>query len=368
MLRKPISADSHITEPPNCYVDYIEPAFRERAPVIKNLEGVGDAFVVEGMPTPVPLGLLAAAGKEPKDITTKNVAFADLWRSGWDPKYRLADQDKDGVAAELIYPTVGMLLCNHPDFDFKKACFEAYNRWLAEYCAEAPDRLHGLAQVSMRTPKDGVDELQAVHAMGFKGVMMPGDPGQEDYDSKVWAPVFSTAEELGLPLSFHILTTKQGALTQNVRGPRINGFLSIIRGNQDIIGTMIFGGVFDRHPKLKVVCVEADAGWAPHYMYRMDHAYKRHRYWMKAPPLERMPSDYFKDHIYMTFQDDWVAFKTADLVNVRRLMWASDFPHSDSTWPHSQAVIEEQTAHLSEDERNWICHDNVAELYGLTVN
>ena len=69
----------------------------------------------------------------------------------------------------------------------------------------------------------------------------------------------------------------------------------------------------------------------------------------------------------MTFQDDWVAVKTADLVNVRRLMWASDFPHSDSTWPRSQAVIEEQTAHLSEDERNWTCHDNVAELYGLTV-
>ena len=119
MLRKPISADSHITEPPNCYVDYIEPAFRERAPRIHQLEGVGDAFVIEGMATPVPLGLLAAAGKEPAQITTGGVAFDDLWKSGWNPKYRAADQDKDGVGAEMIYPTVGMLLCNHPDFDFK---------------------------------------------------------------------------------------------------------------------------------------------------------------------------------------------------------------------------------------------------------
>ena len=103
------------------------------------------------------------------------------------------------------------------------------------------------------------------------------------------------------------------------------------------MGTLIFSGVFDRHPGLKVVCVEADAGWVPHYMYRMDHAYKRHRYWMKAPPLERLPSEYFAEHIYVTFQDDWVAFKTNDLCNVRRLMWASDFPHSDSTWPNSQA-------------------------------
>ena len=282
MIRKPISADSHITEPPNCYVDFIDPKFRERAPRIKQLEGVGDAFVIEGMATPVPLGLLAAAGKEPSKITTDGVAFEDLWRSGWDPKYRLADQDLDGVAAEMIYPTVGMLLCNHPDFDFKKACFEAYNRWLAEYCAEAPHRLHGLAQVSMRSPEDGVAELKAVKQMGFKGVMMPGDPAVEEYDSRIYDPVWATAVELGLPLSFHILTTKSGSLSQNPRGPRINSFLSIIRGCQDIMGTLIFSGVFDRHPGLKIVCVEADAGWVPHYMYRMDHAYNRHRYWIST--------------------------------------------------------------------------------------
>jgi len=200
-------------------------------------------------------------------------------------------------------------------------------------------------------------------------VMMPGDPGgTEDYDSKVWDPVFATAAELELPLSFHILTTKSGAMAQTPRGPRINGFLSIIRGCQDIMGTLIFGGVFDRHPKLKVVCAEADAGWVPHYMYRMDHAYKRHRYWMKAPPLEHLPSEYFAEHIHVTFQDDWVAFKTKDLVNVRRLMWASDFPHSDSTWPWSQQMLAEHAASLTEQERNWICHDNVAELYKLEVN
>ena len=78
--------------------------------------------------------------------------------------------------------------------------------------------------------------------------------------------------------------------------PKINAFLSIIRGNQDIIGTFIFGGVFQRHPKLKLVCVEADAGWAPHYMYRLDHAYKRHRYWMKCDELEQLPSVYFKEN------------------------------------------------------------------------
>jgi predicted TIM-barrel fold metal-dependent hydrolase len=364
---QPISADSRITEPPNCYVDFIDPAFRSRAPIMKRLDKIGDAFIIDGMSTPVAMGLVAAAGKDPKDITTDGVAFEDLWKSGWDPKYRVADQARDGIAAEMIYPTVGMLLCNHPDFDYKKACFEAYNQWLQAYCAEAPDRLFGLAQVSMRTPEDGVAELIAAHKMGFRSVMMPGNPAVEDYDSPIYDRVWATAVELNMPLSFHILTGKSDAFGAKPRGPRINGFLTIIRGCQDIIGTFIFSGVFDRFPDLKLVCVEADAGWVPHYMYRMDHAYKRHRYWMKAPPLKRLPSEYFSDNVYVTFQDDWVAFRMTGMCNPRRLMWANDFPHSDSTWPWSAQMLEEHTKSLTAQEQAWILRDNVVELYNLQI-
>ena len=117
-----------------------------------------------------------------------------------------------------------------------------------------------------------------------------------------------------------------------------------------------------------MICVEGDAGWAPHYMYRMDHIYKRHRYWMKGQELERLPSEYFRDNIYMTFQDDWTAFKVKDLLNVRRLMWANDFPHSDSTWPWSQEMLAEHTVDLTAEEKQRILRDNVRELYNLPVN
>ena len=144
--------------------------------------------------------------------------------------------------------------------------------------------------------------------------------------------------------------------------------LSIIRGNQDIIGTLIFGGVFQRHPRLKIVCVEADAGWVPHYLYRMDHAYKRHRNWL-APgvTMAKLPSEYFSEHIYTTFQDDWVAFRCADQMNWRRLMWANDFPHSDSTWPWSQQMLAEQAKQLSDAQRRAILCDNVAQLYRIDL-
>jgi predicted TIM-barrel fold metal-dependent hydrolase len=364
---KPISADSHITEPPNCYIDFIEPKFRERAPRLVNDPKFGDTFVIDGLDQPVPMGLVAAAGKDPKDLRMGGAKFEDLHRSGWDPTSRLADQDRDGVAAEVLYPTVGMMLCNHPDFDYKKACFEAYNRWLQGYCSVAPDRLFGHAQTALRTVEEGIADLRRAKEMGFIGIMMPGNPGQEDYDSRIYDPFYEAAVDLGLPLSFHILTSRDDQL-RNRRGPRINAFQAIIRGCQDIIGTFIFGQVFERHPQLKLVCVEADAGWAPHYMYRMDHAYKRHRYWMKCAEMAKLPSEYFRENVYLTFQDDWTAFAAVDQCNPRRLMWANDFPHSDSTWPWSQEMLAEHTRNLTEQQKRWILRDNVTELYRLKVN
>ncbi len=361
-----ISADSHITEAPNTYIDYIDAKWKDKAPVMKNLGEAGDVFVIDGMKRPVPMGLVAAAGKPPEEIRVTGSRFEDLHRGGWDPEARMADQKKDGIAAEVIYPTVGMVLCNHKDFDYKQACFAAYNRWITEYCSAHPDRLLGCGQTAMRTPEDGIAELQSIKALGLRGVMMPGNPAIEDYDSTVYDAFWEKAVELELPLSFHILTTRQ---TSPVRGPLMNGFLSIMRGCQDIMGTLVLGGVFERHPKLKVVCVEADAGWVPHYMYRMDHAYKRHRNWLPAgQALSKLPSEYFAENIYTTFQDDWVAFRCVDMMNWRRLLWANDFPHSDSTWPWSQEMLAEHAKQLSEEQRRAILCDNTAELYQIDLS
>jgi len=359
-----ISADSHITEAPDTYLANIDRAWRDKAPRIVSTDK-GDVFQIDGMAKPIHLGLVAAAGKPPESITTTGARFSDLHRGGWDPDARMADQVRDGVAAEIIYPTVGMLLCNHPSYDYQKACFDAYNRWIAAFCDRHPTRLLGCGQSAGRSPAEMIEDFKAIKALGLRGVMMPGNPALEDYDSKIYDPVWEAAIELDLPLSFHILTTRDTAPT---RGPRINGFLSIIRGNQDIMGTLIFGGVFQRHPSLRVVCVEADAGWVPHYLYRMDHAYKRHHNWL-APgvKLERLPSEYFMEHIYTTFQDDWVAFRSVDQMNWRRLMWANDFPHSDSTWPWSQQMLAEQAGALKPEQRQGILCGNVADLYKIDL-
>jgi hypothetical protein len=156
-----ISADSHITEPAGTYIDHIDKAYLDRAPRIENLgEDVGDAFVIDGFKRPFNLGTVAAAGKAPEEIKVKGSRFADLHRGGWDPEARLADQVRDGVQAEVIYPSIGMILCNLKDLDYKKACFDAYNRWIAGYCGAHPDRLIGLGQTAMRSPEEGIADLE----------------------------------------------------------------------------------------------------------------------------------------------------------------------------------------------------------------
>ena len=371
-----ISADSHVTEPGDCYLDRIDPRFRDRAPVAADDETMGATMEVDagGGRIRIPYGMIAAAGRPAEKIGPfEYVGWDELHAGGWDAKARLEEQERDGVAAEVLYPSVGMLLCNHPDADYKKACFDAYNLWMAEFQETAPQRLLGIGQTALRSVEEGIEDLARIRDLGLRGVMMPGMPScheEGDYDNPSWDPFWRAAIELGIPLSFHILTTgaDDSLMGHKFRGPKMNSFLGIIRGCQDIIGTLIFGGVFDRHPDLRVVCVEADAGWVPHWMYRADHAVKRHRNWLGSGELSRMPSEFFRENVYVTFQDDWVAFQTAQLMNPERLMWASDHPHSDSTFPHSQQVLAEQTAHMTQEMRDAIVWRNCAQLYGIEVD
>jgi uncharacterized protein len=358
-----ISADSHITEAPNTYVDYVDPDFRDRAPRLAE-EEEGVAFHIEGMGA-IKIGPASAAGIPPAERHKTMRKLEDLHRGGWDSTYRLAAQDRDGVSAEVVYPTIGMLLCNHPDFDFKNACFRGYNRWIAEYCAVAPDRILGVGQTAMRSPEEGIRDIQAIKAAGLRGVMMPGVPAVEDYDSPVYDEFWEAAIENGLPLSFHILAA--GGRAVHTRGPKVNQFGATIRGVQDIIGMLVFGGVFERHPKLRIVCAEADAGWTPHFAHRLDRAYTEHRHHMPGQDLQKLPSEYFFEHMYFTFQDDPTAFRFADSMNWKQLLWANDYPHSDATWPNSQALLAEQTRCVTPDQRRAILSSNAADLYKIDI-
>ena len=367
---KPISADSHVTEPPSCYADYLDPSWRDRAPRLAQNAARGSVYLIDGLPGEIPITLAAAAGLTPQDLANSSRTFDDLHRGGWDAKARLKDQDIDGIAAEIIYPTLGMVLCNHPDPNYMHAMFVAYNRWLRDFCSDGEGRLFGIGQTAVTSVEQTIADAKLIREQGFRGIMLPAFPGTaEDYDHPDFDRLWAALVDLDLPVSFHTFTGRRRGddLVFSTRGPKVNGFMAITRDNQDLLGMFCLTGVFERFPKLRVVSVEADAGWVPHYVYRMDHAYNRHRFWQNGITLAQLPSEYFLENVYLTFQDDWIAFKHRADLNVRRLLWANDFPHSDATWPDSQAILAEHTKDLSAEDKRLVLRDNVAELYGIDL-
>jgi predicted TIM-barrel fold metal-dependent hydrolase len=356
-----ISADSHIAENEAVFAD-IDPKFRELRPRAHFDEKQGAILTIPDSDWNIPMGLVCTAGRKPEDFGVP-ARWEDIHPAGFDPNARLAIQDEEGVSAEVLYPSVGMVICNHPDIDYKKACFDAYNRWLVEFCAVDPARLVGVGMAAARTVDEAVREVEEIKAMGFRSVMLPGNPDKEDWDSQYYDPLWEVCAELGMPVSFHILTSKGdiGA----VRGPLIITQITTIRGVQDILNMMVFGGVFARHPKLKVVLVESDAGWVPHFKSRMDHAWRRHRFWLDGQRIERPPSEFVDENVYVTFQDDYSVKHAIGALNLERVLWATDFPHSDGTYPDSRAIAESVTEGMTDAQTQAILHDNVARLYGL---
>lgn len=356
------SADSHVVEIEACYAE-IDPKWRSRRPEAREDPKQGAIMVVPGMDFTIPSGMLSRAGLRFEDWA-KPQPWSRIHPAAYDPKARLAVQDEEDVGGEIIYPSAGMVLCLHKDVAYRKACFEAYNRWLAGFCATDPKRLVGIAMVALPSPEEGVRELKEVARQGFKGVMFCGDPAFEDYDHPSYAPIWETAIELGLPVSFHILTGKD-SYGMAVRGPKVIQQIVTVRGNQNIIMMMVLGGVFERHPDLKVVMVENDAGWLPHFCFRLDHAWERHRWSMEIGSLSRKPSEYVHENVYTTFQDDTSVRWVIDALNMNHVMWATDFPHGDGTYPNSRRIADEVTAQMTPEQKRGVVQANVRSLYGL---
>jgi len=361
-LQKAISADSHISETEDCFRQ-IESRYESRRPKQLFDEKRGAVLEIADLGVKVPMGIICTAGRDPKDFA-KPVRWDELHPAGHDPKARLKIQDEENIIAEVLYPSLGMVLCNHPDWDFKSACFAAYNRWLAEFCSFDPERLIGMPMISMRSPEEALKELQHAKAQGFRGIMLPGDPKEQDYDHGCYDDFWRACVDLNMPVSYHILTTKDGIM-ERVRGSKLVHQIVTVRGVQNIMLMMILGGVFDRHPKLRVVCVESDGGWVPHFKFRMDHAYERHRFHLPTEKLQKPPSTYFDENIYVTFQDDYSVKHVKTGLNMQRVMWASDFPHSDGTYPKSREVIEFVTEGMSEKDKADLLYNNASQLYGI---
>jgi predicted TIM-barrel fold metal-dependent hydrolase len=351
-------------EPADLWVQRLDRGLRDRAPrVIKDYQGKkGSFFVAEGL-TPFPVGGGFAAGKDPKDLATnQSVGYEEARPSGWDPAERVKDQDIDGVEGEILYTTLGMFLFHLKDLELQWASFRAYNDWVAEFSSYAPQRLIGLGLIAMQDVDEAVRELQRIAKKGLRGAMInAAPPGDVPYSDPHFDPFWAAAQDLNLPLSLHILTGKKNI--QLTKG-RVASNMAIIHEVQNSLTDLIYNGVLERFPRLKLVSAENDIGWIAHYLYRLDISYETLRY-VDPTPITMKPSEYFKRQVYATFQDDRPGVMTYEFAGENNLMWASDFPHRASTWPRSREVIAQNFAGIPAAVVRKITYENVHRLYGI---
>jgi predicted TIM-barrel fold metal-dependent hydrolase len=362
-----LSADSHVIEPADVWTARIDRRFAERAPKVVKRAGdrEGDFFVAEGL-RPFPVAGFAVAGVDPKDFADRMArGYPGVRPSAWDPELRLKDQERDGVSAEVLYPSLGMRLFQLDDGALRAASFRAYNDWLADYCAPSPRRLAGVAMIPLDDVAEGVGELERCAKKGLKGAMIWGAaPIDRPYSSSDYERFWAAAQDLATPISLHILTEGRGRSGGSDFQSVMRGYPALHHSVEKSIAELIFSGVLERYPKLKLVSVENDIGWIPHFIQRLDHAYEKYRY-LEAKAIPNPPGFYFHRQVHATFQDDRVGVLMREHIGIGNLMWASDFPHSDSTWPNSREVIARDFAGVPEEHRRRIVAENAAALYGI---
>jgi predicted TIM-barrel fold metal-dependent hydrolase len=357
-----LSADSHVFEPGDLWQTRVDQNLRDRAPrLVRNDDG-GEAMMFEGGAT-IPFVGFGSAGDHGK--TSPFMPMAEVRRGGWDPEARLEDMAVDGVVAEVLYPSFGMQLFSMTDARLQAACMRAYNDWLAEYCAAAPGRLIGQALIPYLNLEDGLAEVQRAAKLGFRGVLICGHPAPEqDYGTRLYEDLWAALQESGVAASLHAFT-----------GPReadrrffLADYTLAIGSVQRSLALIVFSGVLERYPRLKLVSAENDIGWVAHFLTRMDHAFVRKgpRY-PKTLSGELLPSELFRRQVRCTFMDDRPGILAREVTGTETLMWSSDYPHDDSTWPESRRVIDRILKDVSPADRRRIIHDNTAELYGISA-
>ena len=255
-----------------------------------------------------------------------------------------------------------------PDAELQEAAFRAYNEWLVEMCGHAPERLVGLALISVYNVDRAVKELQRWTKRGLRGAMIAAVPPEgTEYSEKLYEPFWAAAEDMQVPISIHTLTSNRKANYRFLR--EVRGAARYPENPMEVmltLGEMLTSTLFDRYPRLRVVLAEADIGWLPWLLARADRGHERYAL-QNNIHTKLKPSEYFHRNVSASFIQDRVGVFNRETIGVDNLMWSSDYPHTDSTWPKSLESIEHDFAGVSQADRVKMTLTNAAKLYGFKV-
>jgi predicted TIM-barrel fold metal-dependent hydrolase len=375
-----IDADAHVNPPPTFWDEYLPSRLKGRGPQIEvgsNAED-HDWVVFEGSRKPLIVAQsVAGQGREHKMIGR----FSEMNLGSWEAGARLADMATDGVPAAVLF---GGGPLGSGDAELFTESFSAYNRWLADFCSADRQKLIGAAYLPMYEVDHAIGLLKEAAKLGMRAVNIPafpmskpgsggligfaaqalaltGDPDSpRQYDSEEFDPFWKACVDLDMAVTIHL-----GARVArpNVKG----GYTPVVMSKVTMaepISIMIFGGVFDRFPALRFGSIESGVGWFAWMAEYMDNIWHGHPHWAHWE-LKNPPSYYMEQNVWGSFIRDSVGISQRHRKGAKNIMWSSDYPHSETSWPDSQASIERQFAGLTAEERRPVLYDNARRFYGL---
>jgi predicted TIM-barrel fold metal-dependent hydrolase len=343
-----ISADDHNLEMDHLFEERLPARFQDRAPKfwrdketgLVHMEYKGRAYDPPGVGT----------------IGHECPGF-------WDPDARLRAMDSEGVQASVLYH--GQLQALNgiigEDPELYVACMDVYNEWLAEYTRPHGERLIGVALLpSFLKPETARDQMQKIKQLGYRAVQMPSYPKGVRYNSREMEPVWSAVVEAGIPLSFHV-TAYQEFFGYGSLGANLSRNLSPFR---PLLGQLMFSGVFERHPDLKVVFAEGGAAWVADALYSMDRICRAY-YTVLKPQLPHLPSFYWKRQCFATFMDDPIAMQLIDRIGEDNVMWSLDYPHPEGVFGFAGEIAKGIYDTVGHEKARKVLGGTAARLYGI---
>jgi predicted TIM-barrel fold metal-dependent hydrolase len=364
-----ISADNHVIEPPNTFVDRVPNSLKDRAPrVLKGADG-GDGWSFDGKP---PRSTFSA----PEKLNAGGLTWDQVRRGNYDGAAHIKDMQLDGIDAAVIYPMVTRMTYEFQDRELALACVRAYNDWLIEdFCSVDPQRLIPIAVIPTDDGQPAMcAEAERVVAKGARGFFLPYYPTRPLYDP-YYDPLWKFASETGTVASLHHMfggkrpsrPTVDGVDARSLQASAtVQSYFAAIGPLTD----MMFTGVFERFPKLKFMHAEVNMGWAAYWLQQMHLTIERQ--FMKGgnwyPNLAtRTPEDYIGRNVFFTALDDYVGFELTgkDTRLADATMYSIDYEHSITLWPNSKDFIAKLTQGLDETTRHKVLAGNAVRIFNL---
>jgi predicted TIM-barrel fold metal-dependent hydrolase len=394
-LPKLISVDDHVVEPPHVWERWLPARFRDRGPRIvrrgiREIDYVGTASYVEHFdddsPTKVDCWIyedlvythkrmVAAAGFPKDEQTLTPITYDDMRPGCYDPAARLEDMDLGWVEASMCFPTLprfcGQTFLEGHDRELGLACVVAYNDWMVEeWCGGSGGRLIPLAIIPLWDARLAAAEVRRNAARGVHAVCfseLPYHLGLPTIHSGSWEPFFAACAETGTVVAMHIGSSSKMPAASPDAPPSVSATLAFGNAMSSLVD-FLMSGVLVRHPALKLMYAESQIGWIPYALQRVDQVWEDNQGWAQTKHIPEPPSTYYYRNVSGCFINDPHGLASLAEVGVDNVTSETDYPHSDSSWPDTKAIMSKLLTGLDDDTIRKVTRDNAIKLLQLDVS